>query len=100
VLPVDPLGSIALKNATALVKMPIDPTDEASKFGFIVFDPERIWELYADSEEQRAEWMGVLKPLIGNPQAILDPRLVAGAAIRDREWKKWYCYFVLTAFVL
>ena len=92
--------------------MPLDPNEPNSAFGFIVFDPERIWELYAESVrarvgclapwfvsscrfltpkqvEKRDEWINELTPFIGNAKPNIRPRLVGAAALQDRTLKTW-----------
>lgn len=85
----DPLGSIALKNVLVVANLPLDPEEPESKFGFSVLDGERMWDMYAADEAERAEWVSVLSSLVTKPRTPLQPRLVGGATFFNSLLKSW-----------
>lgn len=66
---------------------------EGLEFGFSIVCPDRVWELYAESESQRARWLNSLKKLV----EPLPPMVVRRQGYMMKQggifgsWKKRWC---------
>jgi hypothetical protein len=91
------IGMLHMKKVITISKMQFDPEEPASKYGFCLLEPERIWEMYAVDEAEREEWMEALYSTL--PQRELpafSPRLIGHATMLHPLLNKWENLFVFS----
>jgi hypothetical protein len=88
-----PLGYIDLSSAISVTKAEPELSNSWSKTAFMIGTPERCWELTADTEEDRSQWIEFISRTIAPRTDRLRIR-IHGELIKQgavvRNWKSRY----------